>query len=76
MAALLDAGADVISRDCCGMTPLTYMIDYLGEHTSYGLDAVTLLLAHETRPGRAVLSHELRRMLRRARHYGELEGCK
>lgn len=71
MTALLDAGADASSRDDSGETPLTYAIDAF----SHTRDAVALLLAHETRPGRAVLSHELRRYLKRACYDGELEEC-
>ena len=71
MAALLDAGADASSRDDSGETPLTYAIN----NDSYNTESVALLLAHETRPGRAMLSHELRRLLKGAWYNGELVEC-
>ena len=57
VAALLRAGASASSRDRRGETPLTHAID--GDR----LAALSMLLAHETCPGPAELSHELRRMV-------------
>ena len=71
VAALLHAGADASSRDDSGATPLTYAIDASRRNEV----AVAVLLEHETRPGRAMMSHELRRMLKRACYDGELEEC-
>ena len=57
VAALLRAGASASSRDRQGETPLTHAID------GNRLAALAMLLARETCPGHAELSHELRRMV-------------
>lgn len=57
LAALLRAGASASSRDSSNETPLSYAID--GNNAA----ALAVLLAHETCPGRADLSWELRHMV-------------